>query len=803
MGYPSTSTSTVMATRDVVEEETSDSKIPEQDNLSPYILAWINIWLDQTLQYVSTWQDSDPDLDLEQARKRQRPNPSPIPVRLLTHNIRYATTSPFPGEKPWSIRHPLLSSQLNFTTSNPTSIICLQEVLHSQLLDIQSSLNSSSPTPGSGWSYVGVGRDDGEESGEYAPIFFRPSVWKLIEWKTVWLSESPDRPGKGWDASSVRIVTVAILESRPRRARAARMTGSGSLTTNHPAPKSTSAGFSLDLPTVLAPDSSKDIEELHDHHKGIFGDEDPDLIPPEASDSGSKPYPIKPSIILRRKLQLEEAEQLLRSFRRKASFFPFVDIAENATVQSLSRTSPFLLLAILTVAAIGDPQLHHQIDEEFRRVLSMKVIVEGKKSLDFLQGILVYVAWYPMMTKPKNNQAFMYMNLSTSLSVDLELNQEYPSTNGFNSISTEGLIQNGSFTIAAKTAYLGCYYLSSCLSMTFRKPQNIHYPTLMNTHGPSFSHSPEIIFLSKLQHLSERIHDAWSYKTPVVFDYEMNTEMNTQVFQNEILELKRCIPEAILNLPIAIRFTQMTIYGHSLGLLRRPYRMHNLSMATHPPNHTHLTHCLEVCKSFFDYLLSLPVSMYTSFTMVQWSSLVHAVLVMSRLTFLMAAQMGWDSDTTRNMVPLVVYLDCLCYRFQDLSSPSSPSHSPSSSSNTKQADILLVFKKILQSVKRSYERRVHGIMKDSFAEDFGNAAGVARGHCPMLDPSLKSYLLDDEVSGWDMSGDLGGELGSMETLDAEFGMGMGLGSGLEDDGNGLGMYHDIWATMTCNWAQEF
>jgi hypothetical protein len=70
-----------------------------------------------------------------------------------------------------------------------------------------------------------------------------------------------------------------------------------------------------------------------------------------------------------------------------------VDIPPDATVPQLSRTSPFLLLAIMNSAAIDDPHLYHQIEHEFKRVLSGKIIVEGKKSLDFLQGLLVYIAW--------------------------------------------------------------------------------------------------------------------------------------------------------------------------------------------------------------------------------------------------------------------------------------------------------------------------------------------------------------------------------------------------------------------------
>lgn len=134
-----------------------------------------------------------------------------LPVRILTHNIRYATNSPLEGEKPWSIRCPRLCAELIYHSMNPAeTFICLQEVLHTQLEDIHKGLNDSA-TGGSSWAYIGVGRDDGKQAGEYSPILYRPSTWKLEEWKTVWLSETPDRPSRGWDAAFNRLVTVGVF----------------------------------------------------------------------------------------------------------------------------------------------------------------------------------------------------------------------------------------------------------------------------------------------------------------------------------------------------------------------------------------------------------------------------------------------------------------------------------------------------------------------------------------------------------------------------------------------------------------
>ena len=131
-----------------------------------------------------------------------------LPIRLLTHNIRYATKTPFQGEEPWTVRKSRLISELRFNTAHiPEAFICLQEVLHEQLQDILSELNMDGE-----WHYIGVGREDGEQAGEYSPILYQPSVWHLQEFKTIWLSETPDQPSKGWDAASTRILTIGKFE---------------------------------------------------------------------------------------------------------------------------------------------------------------------------------------------------------------------------------------------------------------------------------------------------------------------------------------------------------------------------------------------------------------------------------------------------------------------------------------------------------------------------------------------------------------------------------------------------------------
>lgn len=93
-------------------------------------------------------------------------------------------------------------------------------MLHTQLLDLLNGLNglppstnsSDVPPDGPVWAHVGVGRDDGKTAGEYSPIIYPVNIFRVLYFKTVWLSPTPDVPSKGWDAGSIRILTVAVLE---------------------------------------------------------------------------------------------------------------------------------------------------------------------------------------------------------------------------------------------------------------------------------------------------------------------------------------------------------------------------------------------------------------------------------------------------------------------------------------------------------------------------------------------------------------------------------------------------------------
>lgn len=121
------------------------------------------------------------------------------PLRAGTFNVRYASSDD--GEHRWERRRERLAALLR---SWEPDVVGLQEPMRHQLDDILQALPE--------YAHVGVGRDDGDASGEFCAVLYRRSRFRLLDSGTFWLSEEPERPGsRGWGARHARICTWAHL----------------------------------------------------------------------------------------------------------------------------------------------------------------------------------------------------------------------------------------------------------------------------------------------------------------------------------------------------------------------------------------------------------------------------------------------------------------------------------------------------------------------------------------------------------------------------------------------------------------
>ncbi len=120
-------------------------------------------------------------------------------INIISYNIRF--NNPGDGVNAWPNRSSQVAALLNF---HQADIFGLQEALIGQIEDIHAQM------PQMKW--VGVGRDDGEKAGEFSPLFYNSEKFTALKSGGFWLSETPEKPGLGWDAACNRVCSWLLLK---------------------------------------------------------------------------------------------------------------------------------------------------------------------------------------------------------------------------------------------------------------------------------------------------------------------------------------------------------------------------------------------------------------------------------------------------------------------------------------------------------------------------------------------------------------------------------------------------------------
>ena len=374
---------------------------------------------------------------------------------------------------------------------------------------------------------------------------------------------------------------------------------------------------------------------------------------------------------------------------------------------------------------------------------SIKVVVEGAKDLDLLQGLLVYLAWYHSHFKLQSGQLHMLVQIALAMTIEMDLGKPTQSS------------------AEAKRTFVGTYYLSSCLSMINRKPITMKYNDqvgeccLSLATGNETPSDTQLVHFVNLQRLAEEIALVFEYDPPNDEKPRVGSEradLLIKAFKPRLQHLRDsfpqdgiCLPSLLLQYDSAcIRLHQVSLYvdpDKSVPEMSDPESVRNSGVRMNV-----LVGCLEATRSLLDRYLQLSSYEIEHHSMMEKSTLAYAIIVLIKLAF--CTNPGTEPFPLRQASSVTYYLDALGALIGSISV---------TAADAQQHDSFRRFTLLTERVKAWYERAQSSKpttfveMKPSELKGPLQLVEIAKIDDPLFNFDMGSldFLLIDGINFWE------------------------------------------------------
>ncbi|KAF1935721.1 hypothetical protein EJ02DRAFT_415320, partial [Clathrospora elynae] len=322
--------------------------------------------------------------------------------------------------------------------------------------------------------------------------------------------------------------------------------------------------------------------------------------------------------------------------------FPFVVVEADAL--KLRQQQPFLFHAIMTATTGTTPHIQCVLGDEFKRQIAYS-IEHSKKSLEVLQGLLVYGAWYTAFYRPATQQIAIIVQLCVALVQDLEF-----SSNQKKRVRPAAMKQYEqavpSDPLAGKRAFLGTYFLAVTFAQAWRKRTTLSYTRYMGQCCESFVNSSMITdkFIPPMIQSCElisRVNDHFSYDD--IENSEVNgelmLEMSTSNFRKELKRIRDSAArstEVLQNTTLTLMFSLADTWIDECCLHSSLWHTstHSDTSQSSLIRLRMLHRTMASATSYLKTLLQLPKAQLFHLGLQTWSSCFHVVIIICKLVFL-------------------------------------------------------------------------------------------------------------------------------------------------------------------------
>jgi hypothetical protein len=360
-----------------------------------------------------------------------------------------------------------------------------------------------------------------------------------------------------------------------------------------------------------------------------------------------------------------EDELLLDRYQRlMAPNMPFVVLPRYASAVTLAKTNSFLMHAIRVVSSFHDTSKQQALAKDLMQQICERLLVNGEKSLEILQGLLVFLNWHnPHVYAPHSSTNLFH--LAIALTTDLNIDR---GTGTCEKAQMESAIRAYGATQASKTvtnderrAVLGTFYLTSVISTSFRKVDPVRWTPWLSDCASALSEAHEH---QSDGHLVQLVHMQRIMQETMAIEYpNAPCQFYASSFLRELEKISTFSGNGTIETVVRLQdaCTRVAVWQRSFanlsGEIAGPSRLRQRLEG--------MWYCMEASKTFIDIYMDISVQDYLVVPFGVFAQFAYVFVVIVRALSLQID--GWDAPALRRYIDLSEIADNAYQRFDSVS----------------------------------------------------------------------------------------------------------------------------------------
>ena len=363
----------------------------------------------------------------------------------------------------------------------------------------------------------------------------------------------------------------------------------------------------------------------------------------------------------------QEAEIMLFEFKANmAEQFPFVVIHPDSTSQTVAHERPLLWKAIMVAASHGNSDRQLALGAELTKDLTTRLLFRAEKSLDLLQALLVFIAWYHYHTLV-NPQITNLLHLAKALINNMGLHRAqtvydrgrfFLDGSDHTKAGTLWSYELGSSSSDGWRALAGCFYVASALSASCRGLElQFNTPYILECcqkleEAEEYQSDDVLVQLTRLQEIRYRMGRSFPYDdSHASAKSDAPIEMIVRAWQVELESFWASLPiESQHNQLLLTNYhtAKIALYEIDMGASPSCLPRNMLIFIDRTGSLEFICASLLATKKVFDVYSSVPVERLSGICLMLWTQFSHALL--NGIKLLTSEADGWDLQHARSFL---------------------------------------------------------------------------------------------------------------------------------------------------------